>query len=336
MNKIVLAAALAAFALPAAALDKMPEPGWGGFVDLGVGTGNMESNFLARIPGIDADLSKQTISSLDSPDDEDFTIPSVNYSFGYTFDSGKTRIFLGSDLADFLQFDSSTKLALRHDFDTLGRVQVALLAQSYPGVEVWEDPYLLDAKRDETEKTNTGGRLTLDKIFGTHFELKLTAREIDLDEERSGEGLGLSNAERKLLDREGDKTRAELGYLFMMDGGRHVIRPSVAYIDHDLDGDAMSQDGYEVGVSYLFNASNFRMAASALYQDMVGDKENPIFNEVNDAEVYAIGAQMFFPGAFGLEKWVPKVGMIYSDNDSDIDFNDSTGWLISAGMFRNF
>ena len=340
MKKTLMAVALSALTLPAVALDKMPDPGFSGFIDLGVGTGNIESNFLARIPGIDADLSKQTITELGSPDDKNFTIPAANYNFGYTFQGGKTRIFLGNDLADFLQFDSSTVLALRHDFDTVGRVQLSVLAQSYPGVEVWEDPYLLDKKRDETESSSLGGRITWDKIFGSNFELKLTSRERDLDEERSGEQLVadgvITASEAKLLDREGDKIRAELGYLFILDGGRHFLRPSVAYIDHDLDGDAMSQDGYEVGLSYGFNASNFRMATSVLYQSLDGDKENPIFNEVNDADVIAVGGQFFFPGLFGFDKWVPKASVIWSDSDSDIDFNDSTGWMAAVGMFRSF
>ena len=336
MKKTTLALALSALTLPAIALDKMPEPGFSGFIDLGVSTGSIESNFLARIPGIDVDLSDDTINELGSPDDESITLPGANYNLGYTFSGGKTRVFLGNDLADFLQFDSSTLFAVRHDFDTLGRFQLGFLSTAYPGVEVWEDPYLTDKKRSDTEFSSTGARITWDKIFGSQFELKVTTKERDLDNERSGESLDLSAAERKLLDREGDKHRAELGYLFNIDNGRHVIRPSVAYIDYDLDGDAMAQDGYELAVSYQYFTDNIRWVTSALYQSLDGDKENPIFNDVNDADTIAIGTQLYFPGAFGFEHWMPRVNAIWSENDSDIDFNDSKGWMIGAGMFRRF
>lgn len=277
MKKTALAVALSALTLPAIALEKMPEPGFSGFIDLGVSTGSIESNFLARVPGIDADLSDDTINDLGSPDDESITLPGANYNLGYTFSGGKTRVFLGNDLTDFLQFDSSTLLAVRHDFDRVGRFQLGFLSTAYPGVEVWEDPYLTDKKRSDTEFSSTGARITWDKIFGSQFELKVTTKERDLDNERSGESLDLSAAERKLLDREGDKHRAELGYLFIIDDGRHVIRPSVAYIDYDLDGDAMAQDGYELAVSYQYVGDGIRWVSSALYQSLDGDKGKPYF-----------------------------------------------------------
>ncbi len=339
MKKTVIAA-LTALALPAAALDEMPAPGFNGYVNLGVGTGSIESNFLARVRGIDVDLGDDNLERFGSPDDESITLPAVNLNIGYTFSGGKTRVFLGNDLADFLQFDRTTLLALRHDFDSLGRVQAAILSSAFPATEVWEDPYVIGESRDETEFSSTGARITWDKIFGTQFELKVSARERDLDEERSGQWLvdrgELTPAEAKLLDREGDVMRADLGYLFSFGDGKHLLRPSVAYIDRDLDGDAMAQDGYEVALSYAFQRQNFRWVNNALFQSLEGDKENPIFGDASDEDVFALASQMFFPGAFGLDKWTPNISAIWADGDNDIDFNDSAGWMISVGMFRNF
>jgi hypothetical protein len=324
--------------MPAVALEPLPEEkGWSGFINLGVSTGSIESNFLARVAGIDVDLGSETINDFGSPDDESLTLPAANLNIGYTFDSGKTRIFLGNDLEDFLQFDRSTVLALRHDFDRIGRTQVSLLSSAFPGTEVWADPYVVGEKRKDTEYSSTGVRLTWDKIFGSHFEVKLTARERDIDDERSGQWLGLSDSERDLLDREGDIMRAEVGYMFVLDGGTHILRPSVAFIDKDLDGDAMAQDGYEVGLSYAYSPGrNFRWVNNVLFQSLEGDEENPIFNEVSDEDVIGLATQMFFPNAFGWEKWTPNVSAIWSDGDNDIDFNDSAGWMISAGVFRKF
>ena len=339
MKKTVIAA-LTALALPATALDKMPEPGWSGYFNLGVGTGSIESNFLARISGIDIDLGDDKIQDFGSPDDESITIPAANLNIGYTFSGGKTRVFLGNDLADFLQFDRTTLLALRHDFDTLGRMQVALLSSAFPATEVWEDPYVIGEGRDETETSSTGARITWDKIFGSQFEVKISARERELDEERSGQWLvdrgELTSSEAKLLDREGDIMRAEVGYMINIDNGTHLIRPSVAFIDRDLDGDAMAQDGYEVAVSYAYQQQGFRWVNNVLFQSLEGDKENPIFGDASDEDVIGLASQMFFPGAFGFEKWTPNISAIWADGDNDIDFNDSAGWMIQVGMFRNF
>ena len=338
VNHLVTAVALTTLAMPTLALEALPEEkGFSGFVNLGVGTGSIESNFLARIPGVDIDLGSETINDFDSPDDESITMPSLNLNVGYTFASGKTRVFLGSDLEDFLQFDRSTVLALRHDFDRVGRMQLSLLTSAYPGTEVWADPYVTGEKRKDTEFSSSGARFTWDKILGSNFEVKVTSRKREIDDERSGEGLGLSKAERKLLDREGDVSRAEVGYMLNFGNGRHFVRPSVAFIDYDLDGDAMSQDGYQAAVSWAFAPNkNFRWVNNVTFQSLEGDKKNPIFNEVSDEDTIGLASQMFFPGAFGWKKWTPNVSAIWADGDNDIDFNDSSGWMVSAGVFRRF
>lgn len=337
LNKTTMAAIAWAACLPAQALDPLPEEsGFSGYVNLGVGTGSLESNFLARIAGIDIDLGDETINDFGSPDDQSITAPAINLNVGYTFDNRKTRIFLGNDLEDFLQFDRSTLLALRHDFDRVGSVQFAFLTSAFPGTEVWADPYLLNEKRKNTESRSTGGRITWDKIFGSNFEVKATARKREIDDEFSGNGLGLSQAERNLLDREGDINRLELGYWANFDNGTHVLRPSVAYIDRDLDGGAMAQDGYEMALSYAYVTSSFRWVNNALYQSLDGDKVNPIFNKTNDEDVVALATQMFFPGLFGLEKWTPNLSLIWAEGDSDIDFNDTNGWMFNVSMFRRF
>jgi hypothetical protein len=338
VKKTVIALAVAAVSLPALALDKMPEEaGFSGYVNLGAGTGSIESNFLARLSGVDIDLGDDTITDFGSPDDEDITLPAVNLNLNYTFSNLKTQVSLGNDLADFLQFDRSTRLSLRHDFDSLGRMQIALLSSAFPKTEVWADPYELNKSRKETERSSTGGRLTWDKILGSHFELQVSSRTIEIDDERSGEDLGLSRAQRKLLDREGDINRVELGYMFIMGEGRNILRPSVAYIDRDLDGDAMSQDGVEVGLTWLYNnKENFRWVNNVVYTSLEGDKKNPIFNEVNDADQVGFASQMFFPTLFGLEKWEPNASFIWGDSDSDIDFNDGKGWMFNVGIGRQF
>jgi hypothetical protein len=263
-------------------------------------------------------------------------MPAVGLNLGYTFSNKKTRVAIGNDLADFLQFDRATVLSLRHDFDNIGNIQLGLLNSAGLATEVWADPYLVGEKRKETELSSSGGRITWDRIFGSAFELKLTARKREVDDERSGEAEVLLPEQRKLLDREGDVSRAELGYLFDLGSGTHLIRPSIAFIDRDLDGDAMAQDGYEVAVSYAYKTDGFRWVNNAIFASMDGDVKNPIFDEVNDMDRIALTSTMFFPGAFGLEKWTPNVSLAWGEDDSDIDFNDTNVWVISAAMFRRF
>ncbi|MEM9255907.1 MAG: DUF2860 family protein [Pseudomonadota bacterium] len=337
MKKIVALAATTALSLPAVALDRMPEKsGFSGFFNIGVGVGALESNFVAKLKGFDVDLSDETIQDFGSPDDEDLITPALNINVNYTFSNLKTQVSIGNDLSDFLQFDRSTVASVRHDFDTLGRVQLSFVSTPYLATEVWEDPYILNAKRNGTERTSDGGRFTWDKIFGSQFELKIESRAIDLDEERSGEALGLSESERALLDREGDSNTVELGYLFILDEGANVARPSFTYIDQDLDGKAMAQEGYKLGFSWLHTNPSISWVNNLNYTIWNGDERNPIFGERNDATTYAIASQMFFKNAFGMKHWQPNVSVLYAKTDGDIEFNDSAGWLVSVAIGRTF
>jgi hypothetical protein len=329
----------AAVSYPCLALSPMPqESGLSGFINLGANSGRIESNFLARIAGFDIDLGHDTISSLNSPSDKGFVAPNIKLNAAYTFSNLKTQLSLGNDLSEFLQFDSSTMLSARHDFDVVGRLQLSFLSSSsLSQIEVWSDPYQLDEKRDATERTSDGFRITWDKIFGTQFELKLQTRESDLDDERSGEGLGLNEADRQLLDREGDVGRVELGYLLSFDDGENLIRPVIAYVDRDFDGKAMAQDGYEVGVSWAYNnRNNLRTVVNIKYERLEADKTNPIFDDKWDSDTIYVATRAFFPGLFGLKNWEPNVAAVWSESDSDIDFNDMAGWMVSASIGRKF
>ena len=335
MKKLALSLAISTLAMSASAMDPMPkETGFSGFLALGAAGGSVESNFLAQILSID--LSNEDIYSYDSPDQTDIIIPSFNYNLGYTFGNKKTRIYAGTAVEDSLDFSSNTVLAVRHDFDSLGNIELAGLAPGVAKTEVWENPYLLGQDRSSTERTTSGGRLTWDKIFGSGFEFIANARKVNIDDERSGQNLGLTSYEQGLLDREGDVSRYELGYTAMVSDGKLAVRPSVAYIDRDLDGKAMAQDGYELGISLVYDAGDYTWLNRAVYQDLDGDQENPIFNKTNDAEVYVLASELRIPHPFGWDKWFTTVGFQWADNKADIDFNKSTVTMFSARVGRSF
>jgi len=335
MKKTLLAVTVSTLAMPALPLAPLPQDaGFSGFVALGAAGGRVESNFLAEIASID--LSDDLIYELDSPDDTDIIIPVFTFNVGYTFSDKKTRVYLGTAVESSLDFSTNSVLAVRHDFDSIGNVELAALIPSAVPVEVWENPYATNQKRSSTEYTSSGGRITWDKMFGTGLELIASARKIDVDTERSGQGLGLSASEQNLLDREGDVTRVELGYMFMLGGGEHMLRPSAAYIDRDLDGGAMAQDGYELGLSYAYKTSDFVWMNRAVYQSLDGDKVNPLFNKTNDADVYLLASEVRVPDPFGWDKWTVTAGVQWADNDADIEFNQGSVLMAVGRIARRF
>jgi hypothetical protein len=334
MKKLMLSLAISAVALPVSAMGPMPEQdGFSGSLALGAAGGSVESNFLAKVIGVD--LSNEDIYVYDSPSQTDIIIPSFTYDLGYTFNNRKTRVYLGTAVEDAIDFSSNTVLALRHDFDSIGNIELAGLAPGLAEVEVWENPYELGVDREATERSTSGGRLTWDKMFGTGLEFVANIRTVDIDEERSGQNLGLTAAQQDLLDREGDVSRYQLGYEFDVANDLSV-EPSIAYIDRDLDGEAMAQDGYELGISLLYKAADYTWVNRVLYQSLDGDKENPIFNEVNDANVYALASELEIPNPLGFEHWFATAGFQWGENQADIDFNKSSTVLLLGRIGRKF
>jgi hypothetical protein len=333
MNKTLPVLALSLAASSALALEPMQkEPGFSGYLALGAAGGSVESNFLAEALGID--LSNDKIYTYDSPSETTIIIPSARFSVGYTFSDQKTRVRLANGaVEDSIDFSFNGVLGLRHEFDALGSIELAALLPT-PGVEVWEDPYLLGAKRNSTDKDSTGGQLTWAGMFGTGLELVASSRKIDIKHEYSGDSLGLSDAQKDLLDREGDVYKVELGYLF--DCGDVKVQPGVAWIDRNLDGDAMAQDGYEVSLGLVYSGGSYTWRNSIAYQNLDGDKENPIFHQTNDAEVYLFASELQFPAPFGWDKWFTTVGVSWGENQSDIDFNKASSAMFAARLGRTF
>jgi hypothetical protein len=335
MKKTAIAIAISAASMHALALSpSVGEPGFSGSVNLGIGGGNVETNFLAEVMG--TDLSDKKLSSLDSNDDEDIGMPAIGYDLGWTFASGNTRVSISNDeRSGVLEFDPGAKLALRYDNDRFGNFELAGLV-SGGQTSTWKDPYDTTGDRSNSDMTNNGGRISWDKIFSSNFEVYIETREADIDQERSGASLDDLNArDRKLLDRNGDVNKASVGYVFELND-KHTLRPAITYVDHDLDGDAMSRDGVVGSLGYGYKGDGFNLGVMGKYGQLDGDKTNPIFNDVNDTDTYSIAAGMKFPGMFGLKNWVPNFAATYAKNDSDIDFNDAQVWLVSVSMFRAF
>ena len=336
MKKSAIALAISAIAVPALALSpSVGDPGFSGSVNLGVGAGKVKTNFLAEVVGID--LSDDKLTTIGDPDDKSVTMPVAEFDLGWTFSSGKTRVLFGSDEGGrFSDFTPGVQIGARYDADQAGHFQLVGL-MSDGATRVYEDPYQLGSKRGQSEISRNGGRFNWDQMFSSNFELMLEARNIDVDKERSGEqAFGSDPAARKLLKRDGDMYKATLGYKYEVND-RHTLRPSIGYVDYDLDGDAMSQKGALIELGYSYKADSFDLSLAGLYGKLDGDERTPFASgDKNDTDRYQIAGGMDFAGLFGLKNWVPNITAIYAKDDSDIDFNDTEGWMFMVGMHRTF
>lgn len=312
--------------------------GFSGYVNLGVGGISVKSNMLASIINGKVDVGDKKIDNLaDSPDSsEGGAIPAVNFELSYTFASTRTQIHIGNLLENYLSMEMNTLAGIRQDIGNAGNIGAAYTTTSVD-TQVWSDPYLTDAKRKDTDRTAQGFNVYWQQIMSSGLELKYSANEIDIDKERSGESLALTTAQRKLLDRNGDVYRYTMSYEFASDDNRHIVTPAIAYVDHDLDGEAMAHDGGVASLNYLYKHDDrWRYVFNATYGDFDYEKTNPIYGNKDSRTNYGISATAFYAEPFGWKDWAFNATAGYYEEDNDIDFYDSEVGVIMFAMFRKF
>jgi len=324
-KSIVLVFMLAISVGTAYAIEPIPEEsGVSGFLNLGTVYIDAESNLIA---GNDlGDIGKKEISSIfDSPDPESDIFPVINGELRYTFGKTRTQAYFGNLLEDYLRFDFSTLLGVRQELPDLSIAAVSFVFSGIP-TEVWKDPYVENRNRDETDRTSTGVRLTYDRILGSRLQLQYTYRSIDIDDEESGRTyLALSNAEAKMLDREGDQHDAEMLYVFNI-GEKHSLIPGFTYSRFDLDGDAMSRDRFLFQITHTYRGDQFTFITNAAYGLADYDDRNPIYNKKRDDDRYGRSFTTLYrlPFDLPLVKSSSIMGNVFGfKENSNIDFYDT-------------
>jgi len=326
-------------AAPAAlAIEPIPStPGWRGFVVVGAGYIDLESNTVAGNNLID--IGQPTISSVTQrPSSDDTFHPVVTGEINYTFNGG-WQAFFGTSLEDAVTLDGVTQLGVRKDLGSAGILQGGLLFSGIP-TQVWEDPYAEGVRREETDRDSSGLRLQWDRVLGSAFELTFSYRDISIDTERSGEGVTSVACDagcQELLRRDGDQYSFDVSYLYRLgEGRRHLVRPMVRYTIDDREGDAISSDGYRLQLSYIFLGQGYSVASNLVYGSSSQDARNPIFGARTDADGIAVDTTLFYRLPIESGRWQAVGSVLWGESDSDVAFHDNEIFMVSLGVMYRF
>ena len=319
----------------AGSIEQIPEEGgFSGRVNVGASWLRVKSNTIAGSRF--GDLSQDRIDSLyDDPDSETAIMPMFNGELRYTFGDTRTQVFVGNALEDWIRFDLSTAIGVRKQWDETGIFEGSFLFSAVP-TEVWEDPYITNTKREETDRTSTGGRLAWSRVMNSNFHLSYSYRDIDIDDELSGASLGwLTPADRDMLSREGDHHKAEVLYIHQLCENQWIA-PTFYYNHFGLDGDAMSHDAYTFMLTHTFATEKWRLVTNLAYGFSDYDKRNPIYGKIQDADRYGVSTALFFPNFFNVENLTGILGVAYWLEDTNIDFYDSEIIAVTASTMYRF
>jgi len=335
-GKLKLAAFSALIAINGAAqaINPIPaEPGWSGFVAFGLGSMNAKTNLISGIDTFGVDIGDATISSLDDePDSESLVLPQVNLNFEYTFE-GQTQVFFGNSIEDIVQLDTAAIGGVRQQFADRSILQFSVVTTPMLSpVQVWADPYVTNVPRQETDRTSRGWRLEYDKILGSGFGAQYTSRKTELDDELSGTTqLGLSPAEARLLDREGDVSRI-VGYYRFAPVGRNLFEVQLGLRNSDLDGAAMSGDQNEIQLTWARLGERYLFTGTAFLWQMDYDEVNPVFNKTREDDTIGLAFFLFDKQLFDSKNWWGQASAVWVEQDSNIDFYKSSSAIIGLGV----
>ena len=319
---------------PALALDPIPQQaGFSGYVQPGLGGLSIKSNMVAKV--LSFDLSDQKINNLnDEPDSQSTMLFSLPFKLAYTFQGGRTQVFLGTEVGDLLSFDTAQQLAIKQEVGALGVMQAGLLFSG--ATRVWKDPYVTNQNRDDTDRKNMGAQFTWDKMFGSNLELEYSIRKIDIGSEKSGEFLALSDANQDRLDRNGVVHKVSTAYQFKF-AQKHQLTPEIALSYDDLDGEAMANTGVDLKLNYTYFGDPVTLVLNGMVGAADYDKSNPIYGKTREDERYSVSAAAFYKNpwgwkVFGSEPMQFFVTGAYALTDSNIDFYNQEAVLGMAGV----
>ena len=340
LRKRFIAAALAIVLLVGAnvafALDPIPQqPGFSGYVQPGLGYLSIKSNMVAKV--LSFDLSDQKINSLnDEPDSQSTALFSLPFKLAYTFQGGRTQVFLGTEVGDLLSFDTAQQLAIKQEVGALGVMQAGLLFSG--ATRVWKDPYVTDQNRDDTDRKNMGAQFTWDKMFGSNLELEYSIRKIDIGSEKSGQSpaLALTNSDQDRLDRNGVVHKVSAAYQFTL-AEKHRLTPEIALSYDDLDGEAMANTGLDLKLNYTYLGDPITLVLNGSVGAAEYDKSNPIYGKTRDDDRYGVSATVYYKNPwgwklFGSEPMQFFVTGAYSLTDANIDFYTQEALLGMGGV----
>ena len=316
-----------------AAPDITTESGWSGSVNIGAGAGQSESNMLASISSID--LGDERISSLnEDAGSEDIAFPTLQFTINYTLGDTQTQFYVRNQPSPYVALDMEVLGGIRQQVTGIGIVDVALSATSIP-TDVWKDPYLVGETRGDTERTTAGLHMAWHNIMDTALSFQFSSKEVEIDDEDSGESLDLSSREQRLLERTGEVYRFHLEYNFQINE-RHQLTPAITWLDYDLDGGAMAEDGAALQLSHSYTRDRWRLVSQLQYRGLESDEDNPIYGETADKDILSVGVTAFFAKPFGLENWTANARAMWYEADSDIDFYDESLAAVMIGMLYRF
>ncbi|MCP3871184.1 MAG: DUF2860 domain-containing protein [Gammaproteobacteria bacterium] len=324
---VCIAGALSLWAQQVMAVGQIDDKaGWGFKLYLNAAYGDSRSQFST-------DSDNAVTSSLDSSGENvsGFALrPLVRLD--YTLSDLKTQFFVGQGKGNVVRGQFQLEVGVSHMLGEKAFLELAYFPE-LPGFnKTWEDPYVTGIARSKTDQDTQGFRIRWQNAFDTPFTARYAYASTRIEDELSGQFLGLSLTERSMLERDGDYHRLT-GEYDLVYGKKTKLTPLFSYTRGNTDGKALGYDGYQVGleVSRAFNKRHFA-SVFVDYEHRRYLDSNPIFDQRQKDDAFGISATYAYKAPFGWKHTRIIALARYDRSSSNISFYESRGGGVAIGF----
>lgn len=211
-------------------------------------------------------------------------------------------------------------------FSSPGSTIYLISAFASPFGEVWKNPYLTGARREETDTTKYGVKLAVNRIMGSGFRINFVYLHDDVDDDEIGTLI-------PDMARDGAVYAVTGNYSYYHSKSLE-IRPQLSLRLGEYDGESNSFMKYKTSLEARYMEGRFLVAPEVFYSYTDYEEVDRIFDTSREDESYGITLKANYMAPFGFEKYSIMVLTGYSRGESNIDFYDAEGE--NFGLFLNY
>jgi len=305
------------------------EPGWESTISVNAGVVSSQSHLSFS--------DDDTIDSLNESADSTTNVIAFPFArLQYTTKDLNTQFFLGNSREQISISQFQYELGVTHQFQNKTKFTVAYFPNLPLLNETWQDPYLVNQDRSETDKDAQGGRLELANLAGSPLTLKYAFALTKIENDSSGEGIvSLSEQQLQTLQRSSQYHRVTAEMMFPIRRGL-LIRPGLQYTSRIADGDAVSYDDYDLQLGFLVFNGRHSTITTLNVGTTKYKQSNPIFDEKQNSLNMGIFSVYAYKQPFDWESTTFTLIAGYNQKNSDITFHDESGLILTTGLAYTF
>jgi hypothetical protein len=245
-------------------------------------------------------------------------MPLALFNLRYGFTKSGRQIYFGTPPE--LSGSPGLSLGFVQPFSDGSKLDISIF--THPFSEVWRDPYLTSANRQETREYNYGTKIEYDEILGTRFKLSYAFSRVDVNVDEIGDQFND-------LERDGYLHKAEVEYAFRL-GQTMSLAPGFELSIGDIDGEANAYTGYKFGLGFrIFSKPHQLLLEAAAGWDDYDDK-HPIFEKTRNDTNYAVFGMFTRSDLFGKNYLYGTVTGGYRYRDTNIGFLQAQTFICGA------